>query len=759
MMPIHIRRRAKPVVGLVILSLLWSLINTDLSDDTSARSLEKLLGKSMKLDIQKESFNWVRRTRPDDIDFMAWYPAVFLAKPNNNDLHDVFVADFKVTSKGGVRAFRRLTNLTRTTNNDEDILAVSQSRFVAFSGKSNGEYSGVTVLDFAGENPDLTKDWPRFWKIANGISNYQRTGRTKGINWKSFMFQKPSSFVKMSFLDADTIKINTDNGDYKISGDGEAGTSELLVQEMLKGQPAFLAWVVDTVRSIPWVGRRNIEWLEKIWFDLNDWLLITRYNLLGDSSESIVEETYVSHKENSAAVGIPGWPPPNIKPLLKKKKPLFKEGVWIPFDDDFVTSDTYNPPLFYKTFVRTDPKRVFARVHMTAWDPSMVELKMVAGVREPRSSTGNRGKGEIPRDGENSEIERLVGAFNGAFQALHGEWGMVVNRKILLPPRAYGATIGIYDDGTVAMGTWPHPVVKLPDDMRDLRQNVQPLVEGGIFNPYKRVWWGGVPQGIEERVVTSRSGICLTWAGKLVYFWGQHLSPESLGAAMVAGGCDYGVHLDMNSGHCGFEHYRVYRAGDQPPINRELDEVAEAEGHIPRRNDLIFRAKKMVKTMGNMRFPRYVARDPRDFFYLLKKKTIFDGARPPGGKSTWRPVGAKEGYPVFAVKSQLSDGASLYKFDPGQTLMTVEQKKPADALWAAPFCTAANGIMVGLMLEGQEVSPLHSGAPMLEIRDNGPVFLESAEEIDGTTVVQGVWSSMAQKVNVEHIIALEDQTP
>ena len=94
---------------------------------------------------------------------------------------------------------------------------------------------------------------------------------------------------------------------------------------------------------------------------------------------------------------------------------------------------------------------------------------------------------------------------------------------------------------------------------------------------------------------------------------------------MIAANCDYGLHLDMNAGHCGFEYYRMSEAGKEPKLDRKLEKGLEAEGAVPRRGDLTFRARKLVDEMGNMRFPRYLSRDPRDFFYLVLKNTIFDG--------------------------------------------------------------------------------------------------------------------------------------
>jgi len=229
----------------------------------------------------------------------------------------------------------------------------------------------------------------------------------------------------------------------------------------------------------------------------------------------------------------------------------------------------------------------------------------------------------------------------------------------------------------------------LRSDMVDVRQNIHAVIENGRFNPYRREWWGGVPQGVEERVVTTRSGLCLTKTGKMMYFWGRHLSPESLGDAMLAAGCDYGMHLDMNSGHCGFEYYRVAPVKEIASSIGALNKKMEVVDGVPGRKDLSFIARRLVEGMGSMRFPRYINRDPRDFFYLTVLPSVFDN--PPASKAPaaeWRPLASTEGLPVAGVMASLGDGV-VYKFDPAQIRVSVEESEPStETLPARPLADA-----------------------------------------------------------------------
>ena len=75
------------------------------------------------------------------------------------------------------------------------------------------------------------------------------------------------------------------------------------------------------------------------------------------------------------------------------------------------------------------------------WDPRQVELDAVPGTEEPLSATGETGNGLIPRRPE--ILSRLVGAFNGAFQSTHGDFGMMSDHSLLVPPKPFAATIAL----------------------------------------------------------------------------------------------------------------------------------------------------------------------------------------------------------------------------------------------------------------------------------------------------------------------------
>jgi hypothetical protein len=81
----------------------------------------------------------------------------------------------------------------------------------------------------------------------------------------------------------------------------------------------------------------------------------------------------------------------------------------------------------------------------------------------------------------------------------------------------------------------------------------------------------------------------------------------------------------MNPGLAGFEFYNVQNTANFQPLGRPLQPDWEYEGGFKDLPDFKFRARRMVKSMGHMLFPRYIHRDARDFFYLTAR-TVLPGA-------------------------------------------------------------------------------------------------------------------------------------
>ena len=259
------------------------------------------------------------------------------------------------------------------------------------------------------------------------------------------------------------------------------------------------------------------------------------------------------------------------------------------------------------------------KIFVVLWDPRHLDLHMMSGTREPKTATGETGPGQVPRDPE--VISNFVGAFNGGFQATHGEFGMMADSVVYLPPKPFAATVARLHDGSTGFGTWPKQD-EIPENIDSFRQNLTPLVMDDKLNPYQRSWWGGVPPGWEDATRTVRTGLCLTREHFVAYFYGASIDHTHLASAMQTARCEYGLQLDMNPGHTGFEFYRVGRKGSLPDLGRKLDSQWESRGEIPGSADWEYMGRRMIRYMNLMHFPRYVRTESRDFFYLTERRLL-----------------------------------------------------------------------------------------------------------------------------------------
>ena len=567
--------------------------------------------------------------------------AFALARPSPDEPRDLYLVEARVAPTGRVLAVGGVTNVSRSIGADETGLVVRRP-FAAYATVTEAGVVAVTVLDTRGEDRSLTKGWSAFGRFANRVTNWQDTGLWQGLDRHRWDLSEPAEKVRLAFDDAGRFVARLDAERFvaaPASARPHEGEQLASLREEAKAQPGLVGWAVDTVRAISWVGPKPIEWLEHQtfgWIDAGRRLAQFVAPTSGeDTARELREQLGVDTPPRRAGAALDsaehpelGWPPPNLRPILNDR--VDGEGVWVEVPPGpFTPQNPGAPPVFYTTFIRPDAARSYTRAFMTVWDPRQVEWNVRAGTREPEDETGVAGDGRVPR--ERGVLLRMAAGFNGGFQALHGEYGMGQDGRILLPAKPWSATVARLRGGRIAFGTWPSTKpeggqggvgIPVPAEVESYRQNMTVLVLDGEVDPYHRPWWGTAPEGSAEPAYTVRTGLCLTSENFVVYFWGLSLSHLALAEAMRAAHCVYGIHLDMNPGHSGFEYYRVTPKGEEPPLDHPLERNQEAEGDVPGVDGLVFRARRMVRGMGHMNFPRYIRRDPRDFMYLLLRPVL-----------------------------------------------------------------------------------------------------------------------------------------
>jgi hypothetical protein len=545
---------------------------------------------------------------------------------------DLYVVEVRLTAEGRFVRLGSVHDITETSGVDES-RPILRGQKLVYTTAADGLVTGVHVIDLAGPPPSTYDGWTRLQKAQAALTNLQQTGQSAGFVNAMFALDPVARRTSVAFRDDGSLEIHADDHVIQLdpeSGRVVAGASFVRVVPDERARPGNLAtWAVDRMRAMPWFGDEKMQWLKAVAFTVLD--KAHAVVATGTTSEEVRSELGLpsgAATEPSFTDPDVGWPPPAFTPVITPALP--GEGQWIALDrDPFITdAASGGPAAFVTSFVRPDRERPDVRVYVTLWDPRQIALHMEAGTIEPISANGERGPGMIPRTPE--VMRHVVAAFNGGFQAQHGEYGMVANGIEYLPPKPYAATVVELRDGSNGWGAWPSSG-DVPDDVIALRQNLTALVQNGKFNPWGRGWWGGTPPGWPDQVHSTRSAICLTKGGFEGYFYSTSISAEDLARGMLAAGCSFGMHLDMNPGHAGFEFYDVAPEGELKPLARKLSPDWEAEGHVPDMAGYVFRSRRMIRAMGHMLFPRYIQREARDFFYLTSR-SILPG--PPIGSET-----------------------------------------------------------------------------------------------------------------------------
>ena len=631
--------------------------------------------------------------------------------------NDLFLVGAELSPEGVLVGVGGAHNLTETSGADEE-RPVLRGEIAAYIARPlvEGASPTVHVVELGGQRMTAAADWTRLERTQHAITNLQSTGRLRGVGRRTFAVDPPEGAEAggapaPGAAGADVV-IQLSEGAIVIRSSGREARVDLAASPatLVGGAPLpswiraeegelarpgnLVTWAVDRVRNV--IGDDAMQYVKMVGFGLKE------------DVERQTEDAEESAKEIAAELGQSelgpptrqatsdpelGWPPAPIQPLINP--PLPGEGEWNPQGGDaFLRKLPGLPPAFMTTFLRPDRSRQVVRIFIALWDPRQVELHMMAGTVEPKGATGEAGPGIIPRTPE--VMKRVVAASNAGFQALHGEFGMMADGVVYLPPKPYAATVAVRRDGSTMFGSWPEDQ-RIPDGLLSYRQNMTVMVQDQKFNPYGRNWWGGTPPGWPDKTHTVRTGICLTKERFVGYFYGADLSPEALSQAMIQARCDYGIALDMNAGHSGLEFYYAAPEGELPALERPLQGKCEAEGTISGLEGWRFRSRCLIRGMGLMNFPRYIQRESRDFFYMTLRNILpgpnLEPAIPgQAGEGEWRVKGLPQhGFPYAMALTEIRPDAGR----PDLKLRAL--KIDPRAVRAASGAGAANGHTVAVI--------------------------------------------------------------
>jgi hypothetical protein len=536
--------------------------------------------------------------------------ALFLGSAENGAPRDVYRARVRLSPEGHPLSVGSVRNLTSTPLGDDHALVV-RGTHAAFATFAFGQEQNVTLLDLSGEGgQNITKkaaDRAMAW-----VTNVQQTGDGDGIGRIDVTLDQPASRVGLALSDTELEIQLADDANARrpsrvarvdLSKGDLASPAQGLHADAARHLPKRLVfWAVDTVRAVPWIGPAPIAWLEERTFAVRDTLKQLEFKSSGGDAALVKEDDAAPPPSvldaSQAGADLGHWPPAPVRSMWKNPEP--GEGEWTTPKQPWIkrvpspAGADAAPSAFYTTFVRPDQERPYSKVILVAMDMRQLDLEMEAGSEDPKPLTGPPGTGRIPRDP--AVYQRIAAAFNGGFKTEHGAYGMMLNKRVLLPPEPGVATVILTKDARVGMGSWGtnKDVGGIADvdasEIVSLRQNLDPLLDNDKVNPLGRTQWGFTLPGTSMQ--TERSGLCVNAAGHLMYAWGDDLSATTLGKAMQMAGCVYGMHLDMNPHHTGFI----------------FTNITELKGHNYK--------SELLSTQMTIDTDRYILYAPKDFFYM-----------------------------------------------------------------------------------------------------------------------------------------------
>ena len=144
-----------------------------------------------------------------------------------------------------------------------------------------------------------------------------------------------------------------------------------------------------------------------------------------------------------------------------------------------------------------------------------------------------------------NEVQRLVAAFNGGFEASTGAGGIELNGQTLVPLQAGTASLVIDTNGSAHIGVWGQGFPAPGEQVASVRQNLAPMVAKGVISPQIASigTWGATLGGGST---VARSGLGQDAAGNLLYVGSMSALPSDIANAMIGAGTVTGMELDIN---------------------------------------------------------------------------------------------------------------------------------------------------------------------------------------------------------------------
>ena len=197
-------------------------------------------------------------------------------------------------------------------------------------------------------------------------------------------------------------------------------------------------------------------------------------------------------------------------------------------------------PAMYEAQFRADDVYT-SEITSAVWiDPTLMNISLIPGQTEPGGTWTH------PPYITPTELPTIAAAFNGGFRFADAKGGFYLDGVTAVPLVNGAASMVIYANGRVDIGSWGSEVTMTPDVVAVL-QNLVLMVDGGAVSDaatYNDVSVWGATLGAST--VVARSGIGVTANGALVYVAGPALTARTLAESLQRAGAVRAMTLDIN---------------------------------------------------------------------------------------------------------------------------------------------------------------------------------------------------------------------
>jgi len=226
----------------------------------------------------------------------------------------------------------------------------------------------------------------------------------------------------------------------------------------------------------------------------------------------------------------------------------------LPGEGDLKTVYKVNgQPAIQVGFLRPDQQHTSYLAGIAIMQSSLLRFVQHPGFSEP---------GKLAKLGstdflQGSDLTGLAATFNSAFKIKDSLGGYYQNGVLLKPLVDGKASLVIYSDGHLDIGSWGSEV-SMNSTVVSARQNLSMLIDHGVITPNLNESvlqkWGWT---VKNAHLVWRSGLGVDTNGNVIYVAGNALSVQSLADLLKTAGAVRAMELDINQQWISYMWYKI----------------------------------------------------------------------------------------------------------------------------------------------------------------------------------------------------------